>query len=290
MARVVFALSFALVAFSPALSSAAQECPDGWFCDENGAPTTPAAQPAPPAQPQPAPPPQPQPRPGPPPPPSAAPAPPPGYGPTYPPPGYYSAPILVAVPPPPPPKKKHKRRRTSEWGFNLHLNGALLGNQPEHDRAMGGLGLGFRYRPIPSLAFDVSGEIMRGAEYDRHFHREGALLLNTLLFFNPRDVVQFYGVVGMGWSESTWVAVRGSGNDVSYDDGDLHRSYFGGQLGLGMEVRVSRHIALGGDVIGFIRGRSDDDDNSPDAVPTNPNLSERSSGGGLLRLGMTVYW
>jgi hypothetical protein len=70
----------------------------------------------------------------------------------------------------------------------------------------------------------------------------------------------------------------------------LHRSYFGGQLGLGMEVRVSRHIALGGDVIGFIRGRSDNDGGTPDAVPRDPNVTEKNSGGGLLRLGMTVYW
>ncbi|HET7542717.1 MAG TPA: outer membrane beta-barrel protein [Polyangiaceae bacterium] len=284
MARLVFALSFALVALFPALSSAAPgECPDGWFCDDNGTPSAPAAQPAPaPAPPAAQPPPPAQPRPQPP------PAPPPGYGPTYPPPGYYyPAPVFVTEPPPK--KKKHKRHRTSEWGFNLHLNGALLGNQPEHDRAMGGLGLGFRYRPIPSLAFDVSGEIMRGAEYDQHFHREAAFLVNMLLFFNPRDVVQFYGVVGMGWSESSWVAVHGYDNTVTYDDNDLHRSYFGGNLGLGMEVRVSRHIALGGDVIGFVRGRTDED-HVPDAVPSDPNLSERSSGGGLARLGMTVYW
>lgn len=280
----VLVLSFALVAFSPALSAAANpECPDGWFCESNAV-TAPPASPPPSAAaaPQPAP-------------PVALPPPPPGmvavpvYGPAGYPPGYY----LVPIQPPPLPKKKKPKKKHGfhEWGFNLHVDGALLGNQPEHDRAMGGLGFGFRYRPVPHLAFNLGFEVMRGAEYDQHFHREAALLFDTQLFFNPRDVVQFYGLVGMGFSNSAWVRVQHSHDDVTYADDTLKRDYFGGQAGLGLEVRVSHRIALGGDVIGFIRGRIDEHDgNAPDAVPRDPNTGEHATGGGLLRLGMTIYW
>lgn len=285
----VLVLSFALVGLSPAVSLAASpECPDGWFCESNGAATPPPPPPASSVTGNPAAPPA---GPG-----AAAPANAtvavpvdgPGYGPV----GYPPAYVLVPVQPPPPPAKKKKpKHRFHEWGFNLHVDGALLGNQPEHDRAMGGLGLGFRYRAIPSLAFNLGIEVMRGAEYNQHFHREAALLFDTQWFFNPRDVVQFYGLVGMGFSNSTWVRVQHSRDDVNYDDGELQRSYFGGQLGLGLEVRVSRHVALGGDVIGFVRGRIDEHDGTvPDAVPSDPSLTEHATGGGLLRLGMTIYW
>jgi hypothetical protein len=68
-------------------------------------------------------------------------------------------------------------------------------------------------------------------------------------------------------------------------------SYFGAQLGLGTEVRVSRRIAIGGDVVGFIRGRTDDKASyAPEFVDPNTGRATNTSGGGLVRVGATFYW
>ncbi|MEO6598380.1 MAG: hypothetical protein ABIQ16_00810, partial [Polyangiaceae bacterium] len=111
---LVFALPFALVALAPATSLAAEECPDGWFCEDNAAPR-PASPPAPPGTTRPAPPPLP---------PSAY------NSPSYPPPGYYE-PEMHFDAPDNPPAKLRRRRSDREWGFNLHLEAAILGNKPE---------------------------------------------------------------------------------------------------------------------------------------------------------------
>jgi len=288
------ALSFALVALAPAASLAANEdCPDGWFCEPNAAPRAPVPSP-PPAPPAP---------------PAQAPAP--GAGPPAAVPGYPAGYPLAGYPPPgypmppgysPPPgepgiqdeipagKPAAKRRRGfREWGFNVHLEGALLGDQPRRDSAMGGLGFGFRYRVLPPLAFEVGVDLLRGAEHDGYWRSEAALLFNTLLFFNPRDVVQVYALGGLGFSRSSVSFARITDDDVFYKRSDEHLSYFGGQLGLGLEVRVSRRVAIAGDLLGFIRGRTDE---RTDIELDNRNLlrANETASGGLLRAGVTIYW
>jgi hypothetical protein len=270
----VFALSFAFVLLVPALSRAAgEDCPDGWFCEPNAAPPAPA-----PSQLPPAPLPAPAPLPGP-----SSPAVEPVYDPAF-----YPAVADQEPPKQAPPKRRHRRFR--EWGFNVHLEGALLGDQPERDAAMGGLGFGFRYRVLPPLAFEVGVDLLRGAEHNEYWRSEAALLLNTLIFFNPRDVVQVYALGGLGFSRTSLNYARRSGDEVFYRRSDEHYSYFGGQLGLGVEVRVSRRVAIAGDLLGFLRGRTDDTrDHSADLVGANVHASDTADGG-LLRVGLTIYW
>jgi hypothetical protein len=68
-------------------------------------------------------------------------------------------------------------------------------------------------------------------------------------------------------------------------------SYFGAQAGIGLELRLSRHFAINGDVRGFIRGRIDDQAQySPEFVNTTTGQTTNTSGGGLLTLGMTFYF
>jgi hypothetical protein len=60
---------------------------------------------------------------------------------------------------------------------------------------------------------------------------------------------------------------------------------------MGVEVRVSRRLAMGGDIIGFVRGRTDDKaDISPEFVDPDTHRATNTSGGGLLRVGATFYW
>jgi len=278
---LAFVLPFALVALAPVTALAADDCPDGWFCEQNTAPPATAPATAPPASGA-------QPRP-------VSSAPPPGQWPGYNPPRYDPPPagadenIDVEVPDNPP---KKKRRRYREWGFNLHLEAALLGNKPEKasNAEMAGLGFGFRYRVLPPLAFEAGIDLLTGTDFQGYSRNEVALLLNTLVFFNPHDPVQLYGLGGLGISGAT-VKIAPRSGEAPFKRHDEHYSYFGGQLGFGVEVRVTRRIAVAGDVVGFIRGRTDErSDDTPEFVDAVTHRASNTSGGGLLRLGATFYW
>ncbi|MES1177766.1 MAG: outer membrane beta-barrel protein [Myxococcales bacterium] len=284
--RLVFALPFALAALAPATSLAADDCPDGWFCEDNAAPRRPpAGSPGAPPGAQPGAPPGAPPRP------DRPPTPPSAYNPpSYPPPGY--EPEMHFDVPENPPAKKRRRGSYREWGFNLHLEAALLGNKQERasNAGMAGLGFGFRYRPIPHLAFEAGVDLLTGTDFQGYSRSEAGLLLNTLVFFNPHDVVQLYGLGGLGFSGAT-VTVAPRSGEQWFQRHDEHYSYFGGQLGLGVEVRVTRRVALSGDIIGFVRGRTDDlADDVPEFTDPNTHRTTNTSGGGLLRVGASFYW
>jgi hypothetical protein len=279
---LALAFLFASVALVPKAALAAGDCPDGWFCEDGAAPQAPPPS-APsgdrdrdrpgPRQPGPE-------------------EPPPYYGPpSYPPPD--EATIFVDRPenaPQPPVRRRH--RPFHEWGFNLHLEDAILGNKPERasHSGMGGVGFAFRYRPLPPLALEAGIDLLTGTDFQGYSRGEAALLLNTLVFFNPHDIVQIYALGGLGFSAANVTIARRSG-EAPFQSHDEHYSYFGGQLGLGVEVRVSRSIALGGDIVGFVRDRTDDLANTvPEFEDPNTHRATNTSGGGLIRVGATFYW
>jgi hypothetical protein len=279
---LALAFLFTSVALLPKAALAAADCPDGWFCEDGAA--QPASPPnAPPGE-------RPGARP-----PASAPAQPPAFGPPpYPPAGEPDEPVIFVDRPenePPPPVRRH-RRRFHEWGFNLHLEDAILGNKPERasHSGMGGVGFAFRYRPLPPLALEAGIDLLTGTDFQGYSRGEAGLLLNTLVFFNPHDVVQIYALGGLGFSAAN-VTIAPRSGETAFQSHDEHYSYFGGQLGVGVEVRVSRSIALGGDVLGFIRGRTDDLANTvPEFEDPNTHRATNTSGGGLIRVGATFYW
>jgi hypothetical protein len=271
-------LSFPLTAFAQG------ECPPGsWFCDDEGAPadeagdegdsegTGAAPEPAPAAK-------------------SPKQAPPiVVYQPSGQPPDKV---IVVEAPPPKAPKKRWRR----EWGFNLHLESVLMGNDDRRhpDSGMGGIGFGLRYRPIPHFAFEAGLDFLGGIDYVGNERAERAFLLNAIVFFNPRSKVQVYTLGGIGFSEAGVLIER----EVVLQDGTVvteeqidEYNYFGAQLGLGLEWRVSKKVALDVDVIGFIRGRTDEEARfEPEFVDPDTGRRTNTSGGGLGRLGITFYW
>jgi hypothetical protein len=102
--------------------------------------------------------------------------------------------------------------------------------------------------------------------------------------------VQIYALGGIGFSGAD-VTIAPRSGDAPFPRHDEHYSYFGGQAGLGVEVRVSRSIALGGDILGFIRGRTDDNASSaPEFEDPNTHRVTNTSGAGLVRVGATFYW
>jgi hypothetical protein len=82
---------------------------------------------------------------------------------------------------------------------------------------------------------------------------------------------------------------------------DNHYNYFGGQVGAGLELRLTRVLAFNADIRGFIRNRTDQLADSqpefeqPAGCGSNPNAypgcrTTNTSGGGLLTGGMTLYF
>lgn len=200
---------------------------------------------------------------------------------------------------PQPPRKRRKR----EWGLNLHLEGAMMGGRhraggPHEDAGMAGLGLSLRYRPVPAFAFDAGLDFVAGTDWEGNDRRETALLLNGMVFFNPRDKFQIYLLAGLGFSGasvsvSSSRPVSGAEGEGAFSrfDGLERYSYFGGQMGLGFEWRLARKTALQLDLVGFVRGRTDDRARfEPEFVDPDTGRTTNSSGGGLVRGGVTFYW
>ena len=217
----------------------------------------------------------------------------PGYGG-----GYYAPPpprprvVHMAPPPaapPPPPPKWHG---DTNWGLNLRVEGMTFGHNERaaQDSGMGGLGISLRYRPIPHFAFDLGVDVIGGTDYNGFQRTETPITLSGMIYLNPRSPVQLYLLGGMNYSRAKVTSDFASPLLAGQNDGMFHAeyTYFGGQGGAGLEFRVSRHVALNIDVVGFMRKRTDDgrvpEFSDPDKGTTN------SSGGALLRGGLTFWW
>jgi hypothetical protein len=267
-----------------AAQSAPSSCPPGsWFCAEPPQQeATPAGKPVQGLQPLPDPddeaPPPPRPRRYAPPPPVVVYQPPP--------------PVIIErpeTPPPyeyaPPPRKPIAR--PNEWGLNLHLEGAAFGSGVNHDAGMGGLGGGLRYKPKPQFGIEADLDFLGGHDYLGDQRSETSFAFNALFFVNPKDRAQVYFLGGFGWS---WAHVTNDPSDPSQSAMDNHYSYFGGQAGIGLELRLTRVLAFNGDVRGFIRSRTDNQSqNQPEFVNANGQVTN-TSGGALFTGGMTLYF
>jgi hypothetical protein len=285
----VFAAALTLLGTWTSAALAAGDCPDGdWFCEP-----APEAAPAPPGEPEAAG--QPEREPG----PQRAErrrrqAPPPAFEPPQPPYGPDDAEpdhqVRIDVENVRPARPRH-RRGFREWGVNLHANIGLMGNDSymSPDADMNGLGGALRFRPIPYIAIEGAVELMWGTDYNGFERFEQGLMVSGLFYVNPRSAVQLYGLVGFGAATAFLDSgVTADGSPVLQDE--TYR-YTGGQLGFGVEGRVTRHFALGADLIGFLRWRNDRGAwDEPEFIDPVTHQTSNTSAGGLLRLGATFYW
>jgi hypothetical protein len=302
MAKFVLSSSaLALVLAVPAIASAQSvpaqgsgTCPPGsWFCGPSQEPASPAGQPVPgqlQALPDPdAPPPPPPPRvrrlPG----VTYAPAP-------------QQPPVVVYQPPPPimivrpetPPPYEYAPPRPSprmlgrEWGLNLHLEGASFGGGLEHNAGMGGAGAGLRFKPNRFFGLETDLDFLGGHGYAGDVRHETALSFNALMFLNPRSRAQLYLLAGFGWS---WANSQNDPNDPTVTNPfNQSYAYFGGQAGIGLELRLTRVLALNVDLRGFVRSRTDQGAQQVPEFTNAQGQSTNTSGGALLTGGMTLYF
>jgi opacity protein-like surface antigen len=210
----------------------------------------------------------------------------------------YQPPPPVYVRPPPPPPYYYRPRPAyaaprSEWGLNFRFDAALQGSGSASSQTMAGGGFALRYKPVPAFGLEAGFDFLGGHDYQDNQRNETAFTINTLFFVNPRSRVQLYFLAGLGGS---WAHVQRDGYANPYNNMigqglDAHYTYFGGQVGSGLEFRVSRHFALDLDVRGFIRSRTDDASNyQPEFTDPNTGRSTNTSGGALVTIGGTLYF
>lgn len=172
-----------------------------------------------------------------------------------------------------------------EWGLNLHLGGLILGKGRDDNAGMAMVGLGLRFRPVPAAALEVDLDFAGGRDYNGFRRNEHALGFNGIFFLNPKNKTQVYFLAGFGWAGARATDDRGGYDAVEYKYG-----YFGGQAGVGLEFRLSKHVALNLDLKGFVRSRVDDNRRQyPEFVDANGRTTN-TSGGGIFGGGLTFYW
>jgi hypothetical protein len=184
--------------------------------------------------------------------------------------------------------------RPTHWGLNLRLEGVALGHQRggADDSGMGGMGLSFRYRPVPAFAIDAGIDLVGGRDYNGFIRTEVPLSLSGILYVNPRSRVQFYFTGGVDWSHATVQSDAPSPlltSDYGVAGYSTEYDYFGGHGGIGLEFRLARHVALNVDMLAFIRSRTDDGA-IPEFYDAYTGKTTNTSGGGLFRAGITFWW
>ena len=199
----------------------------------------------------------------------------------------------------------------SEWGLNARIEGVGFGGDRNSDMAaardagMGGFGISLRYRPFARFALDAGFDIIGGTDFNGFERVEMPFSVNGIFYFNPRSRSQFYVIGGVNWSRATVRSDNPSALLTPAKDGNgfsADYKYFGGQLGAGLEFRLSKRLAFNVDVMGFVRSRSDVDDDhqnkngqtapakAPEYVNAVTGQTTNTSGGGLFRGGLTLWW
>jgi hypothetical protein len=178
-----------------------------------------------------------------------------------------------------------------EWGLNLHLQGAMIGHGSAGNAGLGGAGLGLRFKPSRYFGLESDLDFLGGTGYAGDDRHETGLSFNGILFLNPRSRAQLYLLAGFGWAWAHSVCDPNTGAACPGGQPlDANYTYFGGQAGVGLEIRLSRTVAFNLDVRGFVRSRTDELAQSTPEFTNSQGQSTNSSGGGLVNGGMTIYF
>jgi len=200
----------------------------------------------------------------------------------------------------------------SEWGLNARIEGVSFGGDrnsnmtPARDAGMGGFGLSLRYRPWARFALDAGFDVVGGTDFNGFDRVETPFSVNGIFYFNPRSRSQFYVMGGVNWSSASVRSDEPSPMLTAAKDGNGYAAeykYFGGQLGMGLEFRLTKRLAFNVDFLGFMRSRSDIDDGmhhrsdkpatstaTPEFIDAETGQTSNKSGGALFRGGMTLWW
>lgn len=189
-------------------------------------------------------------------------------------------------PMPPAPALSGMSMQKPEWGLQARIEGALLGSKANANSGMAGAGMSIRPRPSPYFALDLGVDYLAGRDWHGLERAETSFSVNPVFFLTPRHQAQLY--ILTGFHISTAKITPNSHEDFV---GTRGYNYFGLNGGVGLEIRFALHWAIDGELVGFIRSRTDRSARSdPEFVDQATGRTTNTSGGGLLRLGLTYYW
>jgi hypothetical protein len=132
---------------------------------------------------------------------------------------------------------------TRDHGYGGFTGFALV--VPPVGASLQGGGFGFRIHGAPALALELSAARAWGSDERGRRRTETPLALTALLYPSPGGTLQPYFPVGVFYDSST---VRDEQHSRSY-------RHFGGFVGCGLEVFLSRDFSVFGDARGMLRGR-----------------------------------
>jgi hypothetical protein len=175
-------------------------------------------------------------------------------------------------------------------GFGLH---GQIGGMLTPDLAMGGVHGAFRWRPnMGHFALDLGIGIYGGTDYNGMDRVEVPVMADAFFYINPQSRFQIYGVAGVGVSFAHAENFDEFGVSIDPDNARDY-AYFGGEAGVGAELKLGRWWAINADVRGFIRERVDGNP-EPEFTEIDPEDGELrstdTSGGFTVNVGATLYW
>ncbi len=181
-------------------------------------------------------------------------------------------------------------------GLQVGLGGSYLGSGSMHGApgGMGGVSGGLRLRGAGHLGGELTIGIYGGRDFNRDDRTEVPISLSGLVYFNPQNRFQIYGVFGVG---ASWASVNYAAGNTAAHGGlsGANYGYVGGQLGLGAELQLSQRFSLFVDVRGFVRTRVDDGRNrNPEFSQFNASLhateTTNTSFGAVGQIGAALYF
>jgi hypothetical protein len=172
-------------------------------------------------------------------------------------------------------------RSASPWALAMRLSGALLDSKGRgSDARLGGIGVSGRFAVNPVVTLDLGLDSILGTDYNGYDRSELSLSFSSLFYLNYHPVLRTYVLVGINTSRAR---VDIGGDDQSW-------GYFGGQTGLGLDIALDSRIALNVDVLAFVRGRTDSRAAREPEFTDGQGRVTNTSGGGLLRAGITLHF
>ena len=158
---------------------------------------------------------------------------------------------------------------------------------------MGGGGPGVRFKPTRYFGIETRPRLRgRHATTRATSRNETAFTFNGLFFLNPRSRAQMYLLGGLRLVERarhrTTVCVNGSCDPSALD---AHYGYFGGQAGIGLELRLDRDARLQRRPSRLRPRREPTGWRQSQPEFTNADgRTTNTSGGGLITGGVTLYF
>lgn len=168
-------------------------------------------------------------------------------------------------------------------GFGSHGSGAA---------GMGGAGGTIRLRTHPMFAGELSAAGLVGTDYNGDTRTEVPLTLSGIVYFNPQNRFQLYGVAGLG---ASWAGIAYNNTNLrSRPSATATYTYLGGLAGVGAEWQLSPNLSLFGDARAFVRTRIDhQSESNPEFKRVNSDGRPEStnvSAGVVGQLGAIFYF